>query len=89
MSADKFPADAADLSARNLVAITPSDDSPLANVVKALYVGVTGTLKVTAVGDADTAAVTFVGVPAGAILPVRAVKVWNTGTSAGNIVGLL
>jgi hypothetical protein len=67
----------------NAAAITPSDTA--ANEFDAIYVGATGTLKVTTVGGQ---AVTFVAVPAGATIYVKTKLVWATGTAAGSLVGL-
>lgn len=59
-----------------------------------IYVGVTGNVAVmpkaqedkTAQGGTPTA-VTFVGVPAGAIIPLNIVRVMSTNTTASDIVG--
>lgn len=67
------------------VAITPAD-SDLASPVRALYVGASGNVKIT---DPLGNATTFSNVPAGVILPVTAVRVWSTGTTASAIVGLI
>mgnify|MGYP003142377500 FL=1 len=64
--------------------ITPSDGADLAFVARALYVGGTGNIKIDT-PNGDT--VTFNAVPVG-ILPVRANKVYSTGTTATNIVAL-
>lgn len=61
--------------------VTPSDDTVFQ--VGTLYVGTTGSIKVTTVGGS---ALTFVGVPAGAFLPVLVTKVWATGTDADDIL---
>lgn len=66
-------------------AVTPAN-SDLANVTRALYVGGAGDLSLILAND--SAAVTFVGVPAGTVLPVRAKQVRSTGTTATNIVAL-
>ena len=50
-----------------------------------LYIGTTGTLKVTTVAGDD---VTFTGVVAGSFFPVQVRKVWLTGTTASNIIAL-
>ncbi len=73
-------------SARNLAAVTPSDGADLPNVAKALWIGGAGNVSVIAVDDGE--AVTITGVPAGAILPIRAKRVRATGTTATNIVNL-
>ena len=65
-----FPEDAA--------AVTPSDsvDLPQFSVI---YVGGAGNVKVT---TAQGTAVTFTGVNAGTVIPVRVRRVWSTGTTA-------
>lgn len=50
-----------------------------------LYIGTTGTLKVTTVAGDD---VTFTGVLSGSFFPVQVRKVWSTGTTASNIIAL-
>jgi hypothetical protein len=61
-------------------------DSDLAAPVRALYIGGAGSVKIT---DPQGNETTFQNVPAGVILPVMAKRVWLTGTSATNIVGLI
>ena len=67
-------------------AITPSDSTDFALDTRAIYVGVAGNI---AVVMQSGAVVTFVGVPAGTILPVRAGRVNATGTTASSLLGLL
>ena len=55
--------------------------------LRGVYVGGTGDVAILA--DGDTVAVTFVGVLAGTLLPVKAKKVMSTNTSATALVGLL
>ena len=66
-------------------AITPGDDADLAVDTRAIWVGVSGDVKVTTVGG-DT----FVlpAVAAGIPIPVRVRRVWSTSTTASSIVGL-
>lgn len=71
--------------ARSATTITPSDSTDLFTIPKALYVGGAGNLVVKLLDDATT--VTF-AVQAGAILPVRPVRVYSTGTTATGIIGL-
>jgi hypothetical protein len=63
--------------------VSPSDSADLPKVVRALFIGVEGDVKVTTAGG-DT--VTFAGVSG--ILPVAVRRVWSTGTDADSIVGL-
>lgn len=80
MSNLKFKED----SYRGASSITPNDSADLTDAVSAVYVGTTGTLKVdTASGET----VTFQSVPVG-IFPVAVKKVYSTGTSAANLIGL-
>lgn len=66
-------------------AVTPADASALPGTTRALYVGSPGALRVTMLsGDI----VTFAAVQAGALYPLRVTRVWATGTTAGDIVGL-
>lgn len=71
---DQIPGDAA--------AVTPSDTVFVD--FYGLFVGGAGNLVVTTGAGND---VTFTAVPAGAIIPLRVVKVKSTSTTATNIVG--
>lgn len=73
--------------ARRCAMVTPSDTNLLPLASKALYVGVAGNVALLAVGD--THPVTFTGVPAGTVLPVRVQQVLATGTTAGALVALI
>jgi len=73
------------MPATNAVAVTPSDSVDLSYVSRAVYVGASGNVKVVM---ADSGTVTFVGVPAGATLPIRVSRIWSTGTTATNIIAL-
>lgn len=53
--------------------------------VDSVYVGGTGDLKVDMLNGAT---VSFLSVPAGTILPIRASKIYRTGTDATEIVAL-
>ena len=64
--------------------ISPGDNADLTNVTRALWAGVTGTVKVTMEGG-DV--VNLVGFPAGMPIPLRVRRVWSTGTSATSLVG--
>lgn len=65
--------------------ITPSDTANLPRIADSLYVGVAGNVRLIAVDGEDT---TFQNLAAGSILPIRALKVWATGTTATGLVGL-
>lgn len=66
-------------------AITPSDVTVVSPTPRALYVGAAGNLVVEMVGGHE---LTFVGVPAGTLLPIRVNRVLSTGTTAASIVAL-
>lgn len=74
-----------DAPAANAAAVTPSDTVDLTNTSRAVYVGGAGDLKV---DMADQGTVTFSGVPAGTVLPIRVTRIYNTGTAATNILVL-
>ena len=69
----------------NGFAVTPADGADQAQVCRAIWIGGSGDLKVTTRGG-DT--FTLVGVPAGTLLPLRATRIWSTGTTATNLVAL-
>lgn len=75
-----------DAPANSAAAVTPSATA-LAFTTRALYVGGAGSVAVTMAGGGN---VTFVGVPAGAVLPIRVTHVLaaGSGTTATNIVAL-
>lgn len=74
--------------AAHSVAIVTNDAADQAITYKAIYVGNTGDVKVELAGDTVGNAVTFKNVPNGAFLPIRARKIYTTGTTATNMVGL-
>jgi len=71
--------------AQDAFAVSKSDSANLAYFSRALYIGGGGNVAITTVKGTN---VTFANVPAGAILPVRAQKVLDTGTTATLIIGL-
>ena len=67
-------------------AITPSDTENLRYITRAIYVGGSGNIAFrTDAGDI----LAFAGAVVGTVLPIRANKVYSTGTTATNLVGLL
>ncbi len=64
--------------------VVPSDSTDLATP-SVIYVGDAGDVKVTT-AQGDT--VTFVGVPAGGVIPVQVLRVWSTGTTATYMVAV-
>lgn len=73
------------VGAGKAVAITPSNTVQIPTT-RGIYVGTTGDLRVTL--HRDVSAVTFVGVLAGTLLPIRAKLVLSTGTTALNLLAL-
>lgn len=65
-------------------AITPDNANDLAEVTRAIYVGTGGTLVLRMRSGAE---VTLANVPAGVVLPVRAMRVLAA-TTATDLVGL-
>ncbi|MBN2231709.1 MAG: hypothetical protein JW781_02665 [Deltaproteobacteria bacterium] len=74
------------IPAEECVSITPSDAANLTNPIRGLYVGVSGDVKIV---DMRGNTITFAGLAAGIIHPIRAVKVFDTDTTATDIVGVL
>jgi len=70
-------------AADNAVAITPSD-STVIPYPRAIYVGVSGDVRVKMKGGAT---VTFKAVPVG-VLPIRPIQVLSTSTTATDMVAL-
>jgi len=74
------------LSAEDAFAITPSDTVNFANVVRGIYIGVSGdVVAVTPAGNV----LTFKNAQSGSVLPVRASRINSTLTTATNLIGLL
>jgi hypothetical protein len=74
-----------DSPAKNAFAVTPHDTNALTSDTRGIYIGGAGDMVLVTTGGET---VTFVGLPAGFILPVRANIIKSTGTTATNIVGL-
>lgn len=69
----------------NAEPVTPSDSATLTHTSRGLYIGVDGDMAVQMAGGQ---VVTFSNMYGGTIIPIRAVKVFSTGTTAGNILNL-
>jgi hypothetical protein len=70
------------------VPVTPDDTNGLSYATRALYVGTTGNLNVTASDNPDEN-ISFINVAAGTTLHISVSKVSNTDTTASNIVALV
>lgn len=83
---DRFPQMATERHhpATGAVAVSPDDNEEL-DTTRALYVGSTGNLKV---DMGAGGAVTFSNVPDGTILPICVTKVYNSDTTASDILAL-
>lgn len=66
-------------------AVTPDDGTDLTEASRAVYIGTAGNLSVKMLSGE---VVTFAGLAAGTLLPVRVSRIRATGTSAGNIIAL-
>lgn len=84
MSAPYLTADAT-VSARRAVAVTTSDTVVYEQPTRAIYVGGSGNLRVDMVSGGT---VTFVGLPAGAVLPIQVERIYATSTTATNLIAL-
>lgn len=71
--------------AREAAVIAPDDATDLTLLPRAIYVGQTGNLSLRLPGGQS---VIFVNVQGGSFLPVRAVGVNATGTTAGGLIAL-
>lgn len=72
-------------SASFYFAITASDTVNFDYAVRAIYVGGAGNLVAV---RPDGTAVTFTAVPAGSILPINAIRVNSTNTTASSLTGM-
>ena len=65
--------------------VTPDDDAVITTLHKGLWVGTAGDVRVQMW---ESGIVTLKGVVAGYLIPIRAKKVYATGTTAADIVAL-
>ncbi len=87
---EKFNEPSADIinaSASQSFSIIPSDTDELEYVTRMLYVGSAG--DISCLLTADESITIFKNIPAGTVLPLRVRKIFNSGTTASQIVGLL
>ena len=85
MARNPFAIRNADSPAHGGTAVTPSDSEDLADEARALYIGGDGDVRLISRNGDD---LVFVGVVAGSILPIFTVRVYNTDTTASDIIGL-
>ncbi len=85
--ADPFESNSSGLDspAKSAAAVTPNDSTDLGTTCRALYIGVSGDVKVNMAGSGDD--IVFKAAPVG-MLPVRASRVHATGTTATDIVAV-
>lgn len=83
---DKFSAYSASLTspAERLTEITPDDATDLPEVARAINVATSGAVRVTTIGG--TTATVYIA--AGVAFPVRALRIWASGTAATGIVAM-
>lgn len=74
--------------ADNVAAITPNNSTDLSALTRGIYVGVSGDLKVDLYDGETVTTVTFTGLASGVIHPIRAQRVYATGTTATSILGV-
>lgn len=79
------PTDPNTYSAVSGFAVTPSDATVFASTMRGLYVGTTGNVQVRMLAGQT---LVFNSVPAGALLPIEFDMVFNTNTTASNMVAL-
>ena len=65
--------------------IAPNDTADLPFVTRAIYVGTGGDIRAQML---DGEPVTFVAVPQGTVLPVQITRLFATGTTASDLIGL-
>lgn len=84
MAKNNFPSTGSTDSAVDAFAITKDDDTDLASVPRALWVGTGGDVALTF----PSGNVTLTNVPDGTLLPVRPIRVLEA-TTASEIIGLV
>jgi hypothetical protein len=65
--------------------VAPNDSAELTHVTRALYVGSAGDVRLRMLGGGE---VTLKGLTQGSLIPIRAVQIYATGTTASALVGL-
>lgn len=70
--------------ATHILAVAPSDSADLAHPSRAINVAASGAVRVTTVGGTTGTVYVAAGTP----FPVRAIRIWQTGTTATGIAAL-
>lgn len=70
--------------ATHLLSVTPDDGADLPVASRGINVGTSGAVRVTTVGGTTET----VYVAAGSAFPLRVSRIWQTGTTAANIVAM-
>ena len=81
-----MPAPVESVTARDAFVITKSDATVFTTPAEAVYVGGAGDVAVRTIRQT---VITFSGMAAGTVLPVRCDMVMSTNTTATNLVGLI
>ena len=77
-----------DFKARDCEVITPNDSEDIEYISNGIYVGETGDLAVTLEKMDDGQSITFKDLAAGVIHPMRVKRVWDTNTTADDIIAV-
>lgn len=77
-----------EMKAKNAESVTPSDTEDINYISNGIYVGEAGDLEVTLENMADGESVTFVGLSAGMIHPIRTKRIWAANTTATDIIAV-
>lgn len=80
-----YPVQNISLPAEFAVSVTPSDSTDLLVPCRGIYIGGAGAVTVNMM---DGTQITFSGLAAGQFMPIRARRIWATGTTATGIVAL-
>lgn len=70
----------------NAYAVTPTDGTDLDHATSAIFIGGDGDIKVDLVGSGS--GVVFKGLAAGVFYPIRCKRIYSTGTTATDIIGV-
>ena len=87
MTQDTFAKHSRSLTAppEEAAAIAPDDAADLAFATRALYVGTGGDVRLRMLGGGEVA---LTNLASGSLIPIRAIKVFATGTNANGLIGL-